>query len=100
MCSSKGSALRKNATIDAADRKLARIGDVLGAQPRGDGSWYAADCPDCGTRWSMSLTRRGAECRFDACRWTTCDLRVVVSRWLAAAGRSASEIAMVVRKVA
>ena len=58
---------------------LDRIAAVLGATPRGDGSWYAADCPDCGTRWSLSLTRRGAECRYDACRRSTCDLRTVVA---------------------
>ena len=81
-------------------RKLARIAEVLGAQPRGNGSWYAADCPDCGTRWSLSLTRRGAECRYDGCRRSTCDLRTVVAKWMAKAGRSRNEIVSVLRLVA
>lgn len=79
---------------------LARVASILQAQPRGDGSWFAVDCPTCGTRWSLSLTRRGAECRWDGCRWTTTDNRVVLARWLAVAGRSREEIARVLERVA
>ena len=88
-------------TVDVSGRRrLERIVEILGAGPRGDGSWYATDCPKCGTRSSLSLTVRGAECRWDGCRWTTCDLRMVLARFLATAGQSPSEIAKVLRKVA
>ena len=79
---------------------LAQIANVLGAQPRGGGSWFAAGCPVCGAEWSLSITRRGAECRADACRWSTCDLRTVVARWMVKAGRSRTEIVSALRLVA
>ena len=81
-------------------RRLERIVEILGADPRGDGTWYVADCPKCGTRSSLSLTVRGAECRWDGCRWTTCDLGTVVARWMASAGRSRTEIVSVLRRIA
>ena len=82
------------------DHKLSRLAHVLGARPRGGGSWYAADCPECETRWSLSLTRRGAECRFDLCRWTTSDLRTVVAKLMARAGRSRTQIERALRGAA
>ena len=84
----------------ATDRKLARIAEVLGARPRGDGSWYAAHCPECGTRWALSLTSRGAECRWDGCRRSTRDLRTVVAKWMAMAGRSRTQIERALRGAA
>lgn len=79
---------------------LASVAAILRAQPRGDGSWFVTDCPACGSEGSLSLTTRGAECRYDGCRWTTIDLGVVVARWLAAAGRSRKEIVRVLGRVA
>ena len=71
---------------------LARLASVLAAQPRGDGSWFAADCPECRTRWALALTKRGAECRYDGCRWSTRDNRTVLAKWLARAGRNRAQI--------
>ena len=79
---------------------LHRVAKLLGAQPRGTAQrWYTADCPECGTERSLALTPWGAECRWDGCRWTTSDVRRVLARWLAHAGRSQDEIAHVVRRV-
>lgn len=72
---------------------LTRLAEVLGAQRRGDGSWYAADCPECCTPWALALTKRGAECRYDGCRWSTTDFRTVVAKWMARAGRNRTQIA-------
>ena len=84
----------------SAHSTLAQIANILDARPRGDESWFSAVCPKCGTRWALSLTGRGAECRFDLCRWSTCDLRTVVARWMAKAGRSRTEIISALRRVA
>ena len=79
--------------------RLDRIANLLGARPAGDGTWFAADCPVCRTRWALSLTIRSFECRFDGCRWAGVDLRTVVARWMASAGRSRTEIVSVLGEI-
>ena len=79
---------------------LDRVAHLLGAQPRGNGSWFATDCPVCGGDGSLSLTTRGAECRWDGCRWATTDLHKVLALTIAAAGRTRAEIATALRLAA
>ena len=57
---------------------LARVASLLGAEPRGDGSWYAADCPKCGASDSMSLTAHGFQCRSELCAWRGTDIETLV----------------------
>ena len=76
---------------------LGRMAHVLDAQPRGNGNWFATDCPVCGTDGSLSLTTCGAECRWDGCRWATTDLHKVLALTIAAAGRTRTEIATALR---
>jgi len=71
---------------------LAAVAEALGADPRGDGSWFASVCPVCGSEDALALTIRGAECRWDGCRWTTCDLGEVLARHLARAGCADTQI--------
>lgn len=80
--------------------ELVAVAEALGAQPRGDGSWFASACPVCGSPDALSLTERGAECRNDLCRWATVDLRDVLARHLARAGCGASDVARALGRLA
>ena len=79
---------------------LRRVAHLLGAEPRGYGSWFATSCPVCEIQGSLSLTTRGAKCRWDGCRWATTDLSKVLELTIAATGRTHTEITTALRFVA
>ena len=80
--------------------RLGQVAKLVRARTRGDGSWYAADCPRCGTNRSLSLTVRGFECRWDGCRWSTTDVRKVLALTIAAANQTHTDVNMALRFVA
>lgn len=69
-------------------RRLRAVADVLGAVPKGSGSWFSCACPVCECPDSVALTRGGYECRWGggACVFRGSDVREVLRLFMLAGG--------------